>query len=183
MWENITWGNSWVVVGWKNCRQTHSKNIGKTVQLTGRRKFPKHSSSINPNNFWYQTFVPVCRNLGEKVPVCDDMLPSHEHEIYLTTSLNENRIEFEFQTDRNYYLNLKQTYLALKEKLMKGLGNEIYNTKQKTYKEETKKRQRQGKYKKRRRTLQFLRVLTQPLFALISYKSWGVRQQPANLRV
>ena len=67
-------------------------------------------------------------------------MSSHEQEIYPTTSLDENCIEFEFQTDRNYYIDLRQTYLALKLKLVKGRGYETYNTKEvkKEHKEEAK---------------------------------------------
>ena len=90
------------------------------------------------SNFWYQTFVAVSGDLGGKVPVVDDVLSSHEQEIYPTTSLDENCIEFEFQTDRNYYVDLRQTYLALK--LVRGRGYETYNTKEvkKEHKEEAK---------------------------------------------
>ena len=59
---------------------------------------------------------------GGKVPVVDDVLSSHEQQIYPTTSLDENSIEFEFQTDRNHYVDLRQSYLALKVKLVKGRG-------------------------------------------------------------
>ena len=59
------------------------------------------------NNFRYQTFVTVSGNPGVKVPVVDDVLSSHEHEIYPTTSLDENSIEFEFQTYRNVYVDLR----------------------------------------------------------------------------
>ena len=55
---------------------------------------------------------------------------SHEEEIYPITSLDENCIEFEFQADRNYYVDLRQTYLALKLKLVRGRGYETYNTKE-----------------------------------------------------
>ena len=48
------------------------------------------------NNFRYQPFVVVSGNLGGKVPVVEDVLSSHEQEIYLTTSLDENCIEVEF---------------------------------------------------------------------------------------
>ena len=65
------------------------------------------------SNFWYQPFVAVSGNHGGKVPVADDVLSSHEQEIYPNTSLDENCIEFQFQTDRNYYVHLRQTYLAL----------------------------------------------------------------------
>ena len=80
------------------------------------------------SNFRYQPFVAVSGNLGGKVPVVDDVLPPHEQEIYPTTSLDENCIEFEFQTDRNYYVDLRQTYLALKLKLVRGRGYETCNT-------------------------------------------------------
>ena len=71
--------------------------------------------------------MAVSGNLGGKVPVVDNVLSSHEQEIYPTTSLDENCIEFEFQTDRNYYVDLRQTYLALKLKHVRGRGYETYN--------------------------------------------------------
>ena len=82
------------------------------------------------SNFWYQTLVAVSGNLGGKVPAVDDVLPSHEQEIYPRTSLDENCIEFKFQTDRNYYVDLRQAYLALKLKLVSVRGYETYNTKE-----------------------------------------------------
>ena len=90
-------------------------------------------------NFRYEPFVAVSRNLGGNVPLVDDGLSSHEHEIYATTSLDENCIEFEFQTDRNFYVDLRQSYLALKLKLVKGRVYKTYNTKEvkKEHKEET----------------------------------------------
>ena len=92
------------------------------------------------SNFRYQPFVALSGNLGGKVPLVDDVLSSREQEICPTTSLDENCIEFEFQTDRNYYVDLRQTYLALKLKLVKGRGYETYNTKEvkKEHKEEAK---------------------------------------------
>ena len=58
------------------------------------------------NVFQYQPFVAVSGNLGGEVPIVDDVLSSHEQEIYPTTSLDETCIEFEFQTDWNYYVDL-----------------------------------------------------------------------------
>ena len=91
-------------------------------------------------SFRYQPFVAVSGNLGGKVPVVDDVLSSHEQKIYPTTSLDEKFIEFEFQTARNYYVDLRQTYLALKLKLLRGRGYETHNTKEakKEHKEEAK---------------------------------------------
>ena len=70
-------------------------------------------------------------NLGGKVPIVDDVLSSHEQEFYPTTSLDENCIEFEFQTDRNYYVDLRQSFLALKLKFVKGRGYDKYESKEK----------------------------------------------------
>ena len=95
---------------------------------------------MSNNNFRYQPFVAVSGNLGGKVTFVDDVLSSHEQEIYPTTSLDENCIEFEFQTDRNYFVDLRQTYLALKLKLVRGRGYETFNNKEvkKEHKEEEK---------------------------------------------
>ena len=97
------------------------------------------------SNFRYQPFVAVSGNLGRKAPVNDDVLSSHEQESYPTTSHNENCIEFELQTDRNYYVDLRQKYLALKLKLLRGRGYETYKTK-----EVKKGTQRRGKIRRGR---------------------------------
>ena len=91
-------------------------------------------------NFRYQPFVAVSGIPGGKVAVAEDVLLSFEQETYPTTSLDENCIEFEFQTDRNYYVDLRQTYMALKLKFVRGCGYETYNTKEvkKEQKEEAK---------------------------------------------
>ena len=57
-----------------------------------------------------------------------DVWSPFEQEIYPTTFLDENSIEFEFQTDRNVSLDLRQTYLALKIKLVKRRGFDTYKT-------------------------------------------------------
>ena len=90
------------------------------------------------NKFQYHTFVAVSGNPGVKVPVVDDVLSSHEQKIYPTTSLDQNCIECEFQTDRNVYVDLRQTYLAPKIKLFKGRGFDTYKRiEKKKHKENT----------------------------------------------
>ena len=114
-------------------------NKGKSIQHNSLNKpvereetFYKHFSLIMSNyNFGYQPFVAVSGNLGGKVPIVDDVLSSHEQEIYPNTSLDENFIEFEFQTDRNYYVDLRQSFLALKLKFVKGRGSDTYESKEK----------------------------------------------------
>ena len=86
---------------------------------------------MSNNNFRYQPFVTVSGSLGGKVPIVDDVLSSHEQEIYPTTSLDENCIEFEFQTDPIYYVDLRQSFLALKLKFVKGRGYDTYKSKEK----------------------------------------------------
>ena len=90
--------------------------------------------------FRHQTFVTVSGDHGGKIPVADNVLSSHEQEIYPSTPLDENCIEFDFQTDRIYYVDLRQTYLALKLKLFRSRGNETYNTEEvkKEHKQEVK---------------------------------------------
>ena len=75
--------------------------------------------------------MAVSRNLGRKVRNDDNVLSSHEQEIYPTTSLDENCIEFDFQTDRNYYVDLRQSFLALKLKFVKVRGYDTYESKEK----------------------------------------------------
>ena len=96
--------------------------------------FSKKVSLIMSSNFRYQPFLAVFGNRGEKVPIVDDALTSHTQEVYPNASLDENCIEFEFQTDCNYYVELRQTYLALKLKIVKVRGYETYNTKRNTKK-------------------------------------------------
>ena len=86
---------------------------------------------MSSNNFRYQHFVAVSGNLGGKVPSVDDVLSSHEQEIYPTTSLDENCIEFDFQADRNCYVDLRQSFLALKLKFFKARGYDTYESKEK----------------------------------------------------
>ena len=85
--------------------------------------------------------MAVSGSVGGKVPVVDDVLSSHEQQIHPTTSLDENSIEFEFQTDRNNYTDLRQTYLSLVLKLVKHRGFD-------SYKKEAKKEHNEAEDKK-----------------------------------
>ena len=50
---------------------------------------------------------------------------------YPTASLDQNSFEFEFQTDLNVHVDLRQTYFALKVKLVEGRGFDSYKTTEK----------------------------------------------------
>ena len=58
---------------------------------------------------------------------------------FIPLHLDTNSIQFELQTVRNVYVGLRQTYLALKIKLVKGRGFDTYKTteKRKEHKEDT----------------------------------------------
>ena len=86
---------------------------------------------MSNNNFQYQPLVAVSGNLAGKVPIVDDVLSSHEQEVYPDTSLDENCKDFEFQTDRNCYVDLRQSFLTLKLKFVKGRGDKTYESKKK----------------------------------------------------
>ena len=86
---------------------------------------------MSNGNFRYQPFVAVSGNLGGKIPIVDDVLSSHEQENRPTTSLDEKCIEFEFQRDRNYYLDFRHSFLALMLKFVKGRGYDRYKSKEK----------------------------------------------------
>ena len=73
--------------------------------------------------------MAVFGNLGGKAPVVDDVSPSQEQDVYPTTSLIGNCIEFAFQIHGKFYIDLIQTYLAVKLKFVKGCCYETYNTK------------------------------------------------------
>ena len=47
-----------------------------------------------------------------KVVVVDDVLLSHDQESDPSTSFDGNCTEFEFQADRNYYIDLRQIVWA-----------------------------------------------------------------------
>ena len=70
-------------------------------------------------------------NVRGKVPILDDVLSSHEQEFYPTTSLDGNCVEFKFQPDWNYYVDMRQSFSALKLEIVKGRGYDTYESKEK----------------------------------------------------
>ena len=134
------------------------------------------------NSFRYQPFVAVPGNLGGKVPVVDDVLLSHEQEIYPTTSLDKNCKEYEFGTDRNHYVDLRQTYLALKLKFFRGRGYETYNTK------EVKKEQKEEAKAEEDETAEedvpvpFVTHVNNVLRSIF-FQCWSLHQQSTNIQL
>ena len=81
------------------------------------------SRYISVPTFCYSFLESWCEN-----PSCGRCVVFSRTPNLSTTSPDEKSIEFEFQTDRNVYVDLRQTYLALKNKLVKGRGFESYRT-------------------------------------------------------
>ena len=83
--------------------------------------------------------MAVSGNLRGKVPFVDDVLSSHEQKILPTTSLDGNCIKFGIQADRSYYVDLRQSFMAMKLKLVKGRGYDTYesNEKKKVHKDQS----------------------------------------------
>ena len=157
MWEGKLWKNNWVkgkgaAGGGEPKAEGSRRRTGGRKQGGSRKRLQAESFQQNLLNnpvgreetflrtflvdhvkeqFSVPTFVAVSGNLGGKVPIVDDVLSSHEQKIYPTTSLDENYIEFEFQTDRSYYVDLRQSFLALKLKFVNGRGYDTYKTKEK----------------------------------------------------
>ena len=76
--------------------------------------------SVNQSNFWYGAFPNSSLEIFDKVPVLETIISSYKQEVFTSTSLDEGSIEFEFETDRNLYLDLRDTHLSLKLQLFKG---------------------------------------------------------------
>ena len=157
VWEDRLWGNIWVVVAGKGLwAESLHQNLHKN-QSVAKRYFHKHFSLILSSNFRDQPFVAVSGNLGGKVPIVDDVLSSHEQELYPTSSLDENCIEFEFQTDRNLYVDSRQTHLVLKLKIVRGCCYETYKSRE--VKRSSRKKQKRTRKRRRKRRHQFLSLL------------------------
>ena len=111
--------------------------------------------------------MTVSGNLGGKEPVVNNVLSSNEQEIYPTNSFEEDYLEFEFQRDRNYYVNLRQTNLALKLNFVKARSYETYKTKEvkRNIIKKQKNLQKQGKHRKRNKRLQVVSLSCKQHFA------------------
>ena len=107
------------------------------------------------SNFRYQISIAASWNVGGRVLVVDEVVPTHEKEICAAPLLDKICIEFEIQTDQNYYADLRQTYLALKLKLLNGRGYDTYISKE-VKKKSTKERLKWMWKRRRSNRLQFL---------------------------
>ena len=88
------WKNKLLVLARKRLQaesfQQHTQN-----KPVGRDEIKK-TVTYHVKYIRYQPFVAVSGSPGEKLPVVDDVLWSHEQKLCPTTSLEANCIDFEF---------------------------------------------------------------------------------------
>ena len=77
------------------------------------------SRSTNHSNFRYGHFTNSCLEIFNKILVLEPIESSHVQEVYPSTSLDEGSIEFEFETDRSIYLDMRDIHLQIKAGLQK----------------------------------------------------------------
>ena len=68
----------------------------------------------------YDQFTNTCLELFDTVPVLNPIIGSNVQEVFPSTSLDEGSLEFEYETDRNIFVDLRDTHLLLKLKLQKS---------------------------------------------------------------
>ena len=79
-----------------------------------------NTRSTNDSNFRYGHFTNSCLEVLDKIPVFEPIESSHVQEVYPSTSLDESSIDFEFETDRSTYLDMRDIHLKIKVGLQKG---------------------------------------------------------------
>ena len=75
--------------------------------------------SVNQSHFEYEAFTNYSLEIFGKVPSLETIVSSYTQEVFPSLSLDESSIEFEFETDRNLYLDMRDTHLSLKLHLFK----------------------------------------------------------------
>ena len=79
-----------------------------------------NTRSTSDSNFRYGHFTNSCLKVFDKIPVLERIESSHVQEVYPSTTLDESSIEFEFETDRSIYLDMRDIHLQIKVGLQKG---------------------------------------------------------------
>ena len=90
-------------------RKRRSKNSRSRKNILTLKMILNQSS-----HFWYRTFTNYSLENFEKVRVLETVLTSYTQEVFPVNSLDKSSIEFEFETDCNLYLNMRDINLSLK---------------------------------------------------------------------
>ena len=73
----------------------------------------------NDSNVRYGHFTNSCLEIFDKIPVLEPIESSIIQDVYPSTSLDGSSIEFEFETDRSIYLDMRDIHLQIKNGLQK----------------------------------------------------------------
>ena len=73
-----------------------------------------NTRSTNDSNFCSVRFTNSRLEIFEKFPVFEPIESSHVQEIDPRTSLDESSTEFEFETDRSIYLDMRDIHFQIK---------------------------------------------------------------------
>ena len=87
--------------------------------------------SIKQSHFRYGSFTNSSLEISDKIPV----ISSYPQEVFPTTSLDESKTDFEFETDRDLYLDMNETHLNLKLQLFKGRLFDAFKKEKQTIKQ------------------------------------------------
>ena len=79
-----------------------------------------NSRSTNDSNFRYGHFTNSCLEISDKNTVFEPIESSRVQKGYPSTPLDESSIEFEFETKRSMYLDMRDIHLQIKAGLQKG---------------------------------------------------------------
>ena len=87
---------------------------------------------IYQSHFRYGAFTNSSWEIFDKVPVLETIMSSYTQKIFPSTSLDESSIEFEIETDRNLYLDMRDTHQLFKGRLFDAFKKEKAEHKPKT---------------------------------------------------
>ena len=94
--------------------------------------------SVNQrSHFRYRVFTSSSLDIFDKVPVLETIISSYVQKVFPSTSLDESSFEFEFETDNNFYLDMRDTHLSLKLQLFKGRLFEAFKKEKAEHKAKT----------------------------------------------
>ena len=92
-----------------NSRKSRSKNSRSRKDIFDKKL------SVNNSQFWCGAFTKSSLRMFDKVPVLETIMSSQTQEVFPSTSLDESSVHFKFDSDRNLYLDMRDTHLSLKQ--------------------------------------------------------------------
>ena len=100
----------------------YSKTLAKNQSTSSKEEGYFFETKINTRstNFRYRHFTNSCLEIFVKIPVLEPIESCHIQEVYPSTSQDESSIEFEFETERSFYLDMRDIHLQIKVGLQKG---------------------------------------------------------------